>query len=120
MFASNAAGVFAANHRIGAVLAVLAHAVGVLDADCLEWLAFVPVNPVGTVAAQRRAVVAAVFVCQAETSFVLMPFIAQNACTYSMRLAPRRLVIMAVDSRRLTNSPSRPGTISLPSFVATA
>jgi hypothetical protein len=45
--------------------------------------------------------------------------IAQKASVYSIRLAARLTPMRAVDSRMLTNSPSRPGTISVPSFVAT-
>src|SRR5574341_480193 len=45
---------------------------------------------------------------------------AQNAIAYSIRLELRLTDIRAVDSRTFTNSPSRPGTISAPSFVTMA
>ena len=80
MFASNAAGVFAANHRIGAVLAVLAHAVGVLDADCFQWLAFSPIHAIGAVAAQGRPVVASVFVWCRHFLMALSFAQSSNAC----------------------------------------
>lgn len=47
-------------------------------------------------------------------------FIAPHANTYSMRLVIRSTVMLADDSRMFTNSPSRPGTISAPCFVAIA